>query len=84
MRRDAKLEGTMTLCDPRSIGAPDRPSSREVATAWARGFEKPTNCGAKGDIKGESLYAQAGWSCNPLLNESLKATVLLDLYAIFL
>jgi hypothetical protein len=84
MSRLAKLEGTITRWQPRSIVAPVRPPSREVATAWARGFEKPTNCGAKGDIKGESLYAQARWTCNPLLNESLKATVLLDLYAIFL
>jgi hypothetical protein len=84
MRRDEKLDGTMTLWLPRSTGAPDRPSSREVATDWARGFEKPMNCGAWSAMKDMALYAQARWTCNPLLNESLKAAVLLDLYAIFL
>jgi len=84
MSRLAKLDGTTTRWLPRSIGAPDRPSSREVATAWARGFEKPMNCGAWSAMKDMVIYAQAGWTCNPLLNESLKAAVLLDLYAIFL
>jgi hypothetical protein len=29
-------------------------------------------------MEGIALYAQAGWTCNPLLNESLKTAGLMD------